>query len=181
MRSKVTYAGNRRYNPKFERSMDEAAFWEAQVSAFLARKGFRVIHNPIIQSPLFSLDTVDLEVESMMGAHYRKAKIEVKYVNEWVSMSPQFVCSAASADNKGHVKDSHFVNVAYVLIDKEADMRCVIPGTEALKQQRWDKRPHRNEIFEAYHVKPTDLKGTKELISWLEHVGVWPLPPSSEQ
>lgn len=177
--SKRRYAGNRTYNPHFEKSLDQASYWEAVVSAWLARQGFKVIHNPIIQSPLFSLDTVDLEVESMVGTHFRRARIEVKFVKGWASMDMQFICSRASADNKGHVKDGHFVNVAYVLVDPDHTIRCVVPGTPVVNMQRWDKRPQRNEIFEAYHVKPSDVKDKEELVSWLKLVGVYPLPPSA--
>lgn len=178
MHRKVKYAGKRPYNQAFEKRLDDASYWEAVVSAYLARQGFRVIHNPIVQSPVFDLNTPDLVVEGQW-APFRSCKVEVKFTKEHVwpeSDDDVFICSAHSFDRKKPAGMPDILPVPYVLVDPHSDMRVFLPMTPLTRAERWDKG--RNDIFTAMYATVEHRKPIKELVTWLVKEGVMPLPQS---
>lgn len=146
----------------FGRRLDRAAYWEAFVSAYLARNGFWVLHAPIVDSPVFDLTTVDLVVSDEAATWHQD--LEVKGTAEHSKEELVFICSEASFRRKyGDAADR--LPVPYILVDQAGDMRFFPAGTIVEPGFHYDVG--RKELFPAMKAWGGFRQPIQELVTWL--------------
>jgi hypothetical protein len=145
----------------FDRRLDKASYWEAYVSAVLARAGFWVLHAPIIQADSFDITTADLVVSNQEATWHQE--LEVKGCVEHSQENEVFVCSEASWVRKYGKVDS--LPVPYVLVDSNGDIRFFPRGTQVQTALQYDKG--RQELFAAKKAWIGYRRPLADLILWL--------------